>query len=185
MDMMAFGDGLKERHLNITGLQMQQGCVWEAGQSHNVGSLAHPNWMRRKNPGHFPLFRPQFPQTRPIPSSWHQKQTSPDRLQRRLSLFSPQLPPLSLLFPHSVIALDASHLDLFDGGVKFFFPKFGTTQGKDSLIAFGERLGTSLGSIWHDIPNFNIIVSGQTVVVEGQEGGTMKEGTVWTDKQVS
>jgi len=80
---------------------------------------------------------------------------------------------------------DASYLDLFDESVKFFFPKFGTTQGKDSLIAFGERIGSSLGSIWHDIDNFNIIVSGQTVVVEGQEGGTMKDGTVWPDKQVS
>jgi len=80
---------------------------------------------------------------------------------------------------------DASYLDLFDESVKFFFPKFGTTQDKDSLIAFGERIGSSLGSIWHDIDNFNIIVSGQTVVVEGQEGGTMKDGTVWPDKQVS
>ena len=84
-----------------------------------------------------------------------------------------------------VDAGDASYLDLFDESVEFFFPKFGTTQGKDSLIEFGERIGSSLGSIWHDIANFNIIVSGQTVVVEGQEGGTMKDGTVWPDKQVS
>ncbi|MEW7864557.1 nuclear transport factor 2 family protein [Aeromonas diversa] len=80
---------------------------------------------------------------------------------------------------------DASYLDLFDDSVKFFFPKFGTTQGKNSLIMFGERIGSTLGSIWHDIANFNIIVSAQTVVVEGQEGGTMKDGTVWPDKNVS
>lgn len=80
---------------------------------------------------------------------------------------------------------DKSYLDLFDDEVKFFFPKFGTTQGKKSLIMFGERIGPSLGSIWHDIPNFNFIVSGQTVVVEGQEGGTMIDGTVWPDNQVS
>ncbi|MFT3720105.1 nuclear transport factor 2 family protein [Pseudorhodoferax sp.] len=84
-----------------------------------------------------------------------------------------------------VDAGDASYLDLFDDNVKFFFPKFGTTQGKNSLVAFGERIGASLGGIWHDIPNFNFIVSGSTIVVEGQEGGRMKDGTVWPDNQVS
>ncbi len=84
-----------------------------------------------------------------------------------------------------VDAGDASFLDLFDDNVKFFFPKFGMTQGKDSLITFAGKIGASLENIWHDIANFNFIVSGQTVVVEGQEGGTMKDGTVWPDKQVS
>jgi ketosteroid isomerase-like protein len=84
-----------------------------------------------------------------------------------------------------VDAGDTSYLDLFADDVKFFFPKFGTTQGKDFLVAFGQRLGLSLGSIWHDIPNFNFIVSGNTVVVEGTEGGTMKDGTVWPDKAMS
>ncbi|MFT4045072.1 MAG: nuclear transport factor 2 family protein [Solimonas sp.] len=84
-----------------------------------------------------------------------------------------------------VDAGDASYLDLFDDNVDFFFPKFGKVQGKGSLVAFGERIGASLGSIWHDIPNFNFIVSGSTVVVEGQEGGTMKDGTVWPNNEVS
>lgn len=84
-----------------------------------------------------------------------------------------------------VDAGDTSYVDLFTDDVKFFFPKFGTTQGKDSLIEFGQRISASLGSIWHDIPNFNFIASGETLVVEGQEGGTMKDGTVWPDKQVS
>jgi len=84
-----------------------------------------------------------------------------------------------------VDAGDASFLGLFDDNVEFFFPKFGTTRGKDSLIAFAGKMGASLGSIWHDIPGFNFIVSGQTVVVEGQEGGTMKDGTTWPDGDVS
>lgn len=84
-----------------------------------------------------------------------------------------------------VDAGDASCLDVFTDDVKFFFPKFGTTQGKDTLVAFGQRIASSLGSIWHDIPNFHFIVSGETVVVEGREGGTMKDGTVWPDNAVS
>jgi hypothetical protein len=84
-----------------------------------------------------------------------------------------------------VDASDTSYLDLFTDNVKFFFPKFGTTQGKDSLVTFGKRIGSSLGSIWHDIPGFNFIVSGDTVVVEGTERGTMKDGTVWPDNAVS
>lgn len=80
---------------------------------------------------------------------------------------------------------DPSCLDLFTDDVKFFFPKFGSTQGKDSMIAFGQRMGPSLNSIWHDIQNFNFIVSGDTVVVEGQEGGTMKDGTAWPDNAIS
>jgi hypothetical protein len=84
-----------------------------------------------------------------------------------------------------VDAGDTSYLDLFTDNVRFFFPKFGTTQGKDSLIAFGQRISASLSTIWHDISNFNFIVSGETVVVEGKEGGTMKDGTVWPDIAIS
>lgn len=80
---------------------------------------------------------------------------------------------------------DGSYLELFDDNIDFFFPKFGTAIGKDALIRFGERIGSSLSSIWHDIDNFNIIVSGQTLVVEGQEGGTMADGTIWPDNKVS
>jgi ketosteroid isomerase-like protein len=90
-----------------------------------------------------------------------------------------------LTYFQKVDAGDLSFLDLFSDDVKFFFPKFGTKQGKDALIAFGQRIGASLGSIWHDIANFNIIVAGQKIVVEGQEGGTMKDGTVWPDQQIS
>lgn len=84
-----------------------------------------------------------------------------------------------------VDAGDSSYLDLFTEDVKFFFPKFGNSQGKDSLVAFEQRIDALMGSIWHDISNFNFIISGNTVVVEGTEGGTMKDGTVWPDNAVS
>ncbi|MFC3149776.1 nuclear transport factor 2 family protein [Litoribrevibacter euphylliae] len=80
---------------------------------------------------------------------------------------------------------DESYLALFSEDVRFFFPKFGTHQGKQSLIRFGERIGSSLSQIQHDIANFNFIEAGNMLVVEGQESGVMADGTVWPDGKVS
>lgn len=84
-----------------------------------------------------------------------------------------------------VDAGDVSYLDLFSEEVDFFSPKFGCAKGKDSLVEFGNRIGSSLSSIWHDIDGFNITVSGNTVIVEGQEGGVMSDGIVWPDNKIS
>ncbi|QUI61838.1 nuclear transport factor 2 family protein [Pseudoalteromonas sp. A22] len=80
---------------------------------------------------------------------------------------------------------DSSYLDLFHDDVTFFFPKFGDAVGKQALLEFGDKIGSSLNSIWHDIAHFNFIVSGKTVVVEGREGGVMRDGTHWPDNQIS
>ncbi|PWF62299.1 hypothetical protein CBX96_16710 [Shewanella sp. BC20] len=92
---------------------------------------------------------------------------------------------LAIEYFKKVDAGDVSYLDLFSEEVDFFFPKFGCTTGKDSLVEFGNRIGSSLSRIWHDIDGFNITVSGNTVIVEGQEGGTMSDGTVWPDNKIS
>lgn len=84
-----------------------------------------------------------------------------------------------------VDAGDLSYLDLFSEDVDFFFPKFGQTKGKNALIEFGKRIGSSLTTIWHDINGFKITTAGNTVIVEGQEGGTMSDGTSWPDNKVS
>ena len=46
-----------------------------------------------------------------------------------------------------VDAGDPSYLDLFSENVDFFFPKFGQAKGKDVLVEFGNRIGSSLTSI--------------------------------------
>ncbi|MGL5130074.1 MAG: nuclear transport factor 2 family protein [Aeromonas popoffii] len=80
---------------------------------------------------------------------------------------------------------DPSYLDLFSENVDFFFPKFGQAKGKDALVEFGNRIGSSLTSIWHDIDGFKITTAGNMVVVEGQEGGVMSDGTSWPDNNIS
>ncbi|MGP2656094.1 nuclear transport factor 2 family protein [Malaciobacter sp. WC5094] len=80
---------------------------------------------------------------------------------------------------------DSSYLELFTDDVDFFFPKFGQKKGKKALIEFGNRIGSSLISIWHDIDGFKIIKADNKVVVEGQEGGVMSDGTPWPDNNIS
>ncbi|MFK2822022.1 nuclear transport factor 2 family protein [Arcobacter sp. YIC-80] len=80
---------------------------------------------------------------------------------------------------------DSSYLELFTDDVDFFFPKFGQKKGKKALIEFGNRIGSSLISIWHDIDGFKIIKADNKVVVEGQEGGVMSDGTSWPDNNIS
>ncbi|EJG1072120.1 nuclear transport factor 2 family protein, partial [Vibrio parahaemolyticus] len=84
-----------------------------------------------------------------------------------------------------VDAGDPSYLDLFSEDVDFFFPKFGQAKGKNALVEFGNRIGSSLSSIWHDIDGFQITTAGNKVIVEGQEGGVMSDGTSWPDNNVS
>lgn len=84
-----------------------------------------------------------------------------------------------------VDAGDPSYLDLFSENVDFFFPKFGQAEGKDALVEFGNRIGSSLTSIRHDIDGFKITTAGNTVIVEGQEGGVMSDGTSWPDNNIS
>ena len=38
---------------------------------------------------------------------------------------------------------DTSYLDLLPGYVRVFFPKFGSSQGKEALIAFGQGIGAA------------------------------------------
>lgn len=80
---------------------------------------------------------------------------------------------------------DPGYLELFSEDVDFFFPKFGQAKGKDALVEFGNRIGSSLTSIWHDVKGFQITTAGNKVIVEGQEGGVMSDGTSWPDNKVS
>ncbi|OOF23730.1 hypothetical protein BZJ17_02810 [Salinivibrio sp. IB574] len=90
-----------------------------------------------------------------------------------------------ILYFQKIDAGDSSYLDLFSEDVDFYFPKFGQAKGKSALVEFGNRIGSSLSSIWHDIEGFQITTAGNKVIVEGQEGGVMSDGTPWPDNKVS
>lgn len=92
---------------------------------------------------------------------------------------------LVIMYFEKVDAGDVSYLDLFSEDVDFFFPKFGQAKGKNALVEFGNRIGSSLTSIWHDIDGFEITTAGNKVIVEGQEGGVMSDGTAWPDNKIS
>lgn len=80
---------------------------------------------------------------------------------------------------------DASYLDDVADDVELFFPKFGTGRGKADLMLFGQRLSADLQSLTHDIEGFRFIVSGDTIVVEGQESGVTAAGIAWPDGVIS
>ncbi len=84
-----------------------------------------------------------------------------------------------------VDAGDSGLLDLYTDDVELFFPKFGHGRGREDMIEFARRLWFGLGSIEHDIEGLDIMVSGDRVIVEGREWGTLADGTAWPDGQVS
>jgi len=82
-------------------------------------------------------------------------------------------------------ANDATVLDLFTEDVQMFFPKFGLGHSKAHMIQFSEIMGRHLERLEHDIENFNYIVAGDYVVVEGTERGVTREGVTWPDGLIS
>lgn len=84
-----------------------------------------------------------------------------------------------------VDAGDPGLLDLYTDDVELFFPKFGLGRGKDDMVEFAHRLWLDLGSIEHDIDGLDIMISGDRVIVEGREWGTLADGTAWPDGQIS
>lgn len=82
-------------------------------------------------------------------------------------------------------AKDATVLDLFTEDVQMFFPKFGYGYGKADMIQFSEIMGRHLEQLEHDIENFNYIVAGDSVVVEGRERGVTRAGVNWPDGRIS
>ncbi|MFC0674978.1 nuclear transport factor 2 family protein [Brachybacterium hainanense] len=84
-----------------------------------------------------------------------------------------------------VDAGDPALLDLYTEDVELFFPKFGSSRGKEAMAEFARRLWLDLGSIGHDIDGLDIMVSGDRIIVEGREWGTSADGTPWPDGRVS
>ncbi len=80
---------------------------------------------------------------------------------------------------------DPTLLDMFADEVQFFFPKFGVKKGKSAVMTFGQRIGSMLKYLKHDINGLNFLVAGDTIVVEGREWGEMRDGTAWPDGTIS
>ena len=66
---------------------------------------------------------------------------------------------------------DSGYYNLFTEDVELYFPKFGFGYGKAGIRKFGETMARFLKGLTHDIENFNYIISGNIVVVEGTEKG--------------
>lgn len=84
-----------------------------------------------------------------------------------------------------VDAGDPTVLDLFSEDLQMYFPKFGLAHGKRALVTFADRMGANLASIGHDIDGLTFHVSGNTIVVEGREWGTTRDGRAWPDGAIS
>jgi ketosteroid isomerase-like protein len=80
-----------------------------------------------------------------------------------------------------VDSADPAVLDLFTDDASMFFPKFGIAQGKAAIAAFAVHFGTEVVRIAHDIDRFNIMRSGDFVIVEGTVAGELESGRTFPD----
>lgn len=76
---------------------------------------------------------------------------------------------------------DSGYYNLFTEDVELYFPKFGFAYGKAGIRKFGETMVGFLKGLTHDIGNFNYIISGNTVVVEGTEKGVTIDDKTFPD----
>ncbi len=74
---------------------------------------------------------------------------------------------------------DASIVDMFDENVELYFPKFGSRVGKSAVGMFVQGLLGQVRTLRHYPDEYNYIVSGDFVAVEGREDGVTQGGTIW------
>lgn len=80
---------------------------------------------------------------------------------------------------------DPALTDLYTDDIEVWFPKYGTSRGKDGARRFAAVLGAKLSRLTHDIDDLQFIVEGDHVVVEGTESGETADGQVWPDGDIS
>ena len=73
--------------------------------------------------------------------------------------------------------------ELFSEEIQLYFPVFGRRVGKAAFGYFVEGFMTKVAAIAHNIDDFNYIVAGDTVVVEGTTYGTAVDGSKWSGGQ--
>ncbi|RYZ81390.1 MAG: nuclear transport factor 2 family protein [Proteobacteria bacterium] len=70
-------------------------------------------------------------------------------------------------------------VEMFAADVQIYFPKFGIGRGTEDLKTFASVFGGTFATISHHFEQFHYVVAGNTVVVEGAESGTLKNGRTW------
>jgi ketosteroid isomerase-like protein len=82
---------------------------------------------------------------------------------------------------HHVDNGDPRLMDLFTEDATVYFPKLGMAHGKAEIGLLAQGFALEIVSILHDIENFNIMPSGNYVVVEGKEKGVTLSGGAYPD----
>lgn len=70
-------------------------------------------------------------------------------------------------------------LELFDDDALYYFPKRGLMRGKEQIAEFFVQLGALIKMIEHHAADFNVVVQGPLVVIEGTSRGTTADGVEW------
>jgi ketosteroid isomerase-like protein len=71
--------------------------------------------------------------------------------------------------------------ELFTEDASMYFPKLGIAKGKEEIAHFAQGFAAEIIEIKHDIDNFNIMPSGNFIIVEGQESGKTRSGGAFPD----
>jgi ketosteroid isomerase-like protein len=65
---------------------------------------------------------------------------------------------------------------LFDENCEVFFAKAGILNGKKNFDEFNHSLKGNITELKFDMDNFKYTITGNTVIVEGQESGVLSDG---------
>lgn len=76
-------------------------------------------------------------------------------------------------------------ISLFADDAVLYFPKLGLAQGKAEIGLLAQGFASEILEIEHDIGNFNIMPSGDFVVIEGQVKGITRSGGAFPDNVYS
>ncbi|TDK28210.1 nuclear transport factor 2 family protein [Arthrobacter crusticola] len=76
-----------------------------------------------------------------------------------------------------VDAGDTSLLGMFTDDVQAYYPQFGTVKGTEGLVHLVQALTTAVSRFHHDEQFMKVTQSGNRVVIEGIETGTLADGT--------
>ncbi len=68
---------------------------------------------------------------------------------------------------------------LFADDAQVYFPKWGTASGRKQYTQLFKDLGAILAAITHNYADFNYVVQGDLVVIEGTSYGKTKDGVEW------
>lgn len=80
---------------------------------------------------------------------------------------------------------DSMLMSLFTDNATLYFPKLGMAHGKAEIGMLAQGFASEIVEIQHDIENFNIMPSGNYVVIEGQVKGVTYSGGAFPSNSYS